>query len=819
VSGLEGDHLFFHAGDAGGILATLRFRLMQNREDVTHLRAGTAKALALDMVDAILQHDFAIRDSLKDWEDLLSEDIKVGCGVWGLVGPAHGLPWSSACAQEVPAPKHTPHLFALDRLGKLYTRALQPLQEALDPANWVGDEDEAGDDEGDEEDGEGDALSSGSPAATARPGAVATTSAQASTGSSDPPSGASSVAPRSRRSSGLGSAGVAGLQVATSGGVSGPGSTHAPATAWGSSTRAIASPPSAAGTAAAAMAARAQRVGSSFATGGGGTVSGSVGRRDSASASPARRGVAGGSSYEDRFSAGSGGSVHGGGTVPGSTDGSPLRRPRVGPGSGGGSFDDQLGGAAVPLPAPGAALVAEGAAPLPRPVIEPAQSSTPQPPAAPLSSSTDREADRDGSSATANTGPGGNAGGVIAGGGGVGSGGGVRSSSSGDIPDRDTSSSSSHSPQRAAAGAVSAPDLPLPAPAPAPGPAPAPAPSPHLQPAPSPDRDVGMGGGVGDAHALPVLLPAAVRLRSNSTNRLPIGAAVTATGTSFSRPASAMNKRLPGMDGGSSDPNGALLPNQVPPLAAGALAGSKKPSFKTSARAIMAIASARSTGSAAGGAAEAAMGEPGALPALGGGALSPGGGGGGAMAGGGIGGGNPARPTRASALFTAGTVGGVGGLHMRATAAGAGALGVGGAAGVGRSSSVMVGSVAGAAGPPGAGTAVPVPAGDGMRLVKLQPPTAARFFRAHIIEFQELSEDIAAMMGDLERQRVRAGGGGGGGGWGVCVTLHTLVRRRRHRAQDHVSSLSSQLNSLQSAQMNRTLYMLTLITALAVPAT
>jgi hypothetical protein len=68
-------------------------------------------------------------------------------------------------------------------------------------------------------------------------------------------------------------------------------------------------------------------------------------------------------------------------------------------------------------------------------------------------------------------------------------------------------------------------------------------------------------------------------------------------------------------------------------------------------------------------------------------------------------------------------------------------------------------------------------------------PTAARFFRRQLADFLELADDLQAMTDDLARTRTS------------------------------VAHLHTQLNQLSSDQMNRVLYLLTLLTAISVPIT
>lgn len=70
-------------------------------------RTGAAKAVSLELIDAVLDQCYQVRDVLKDWQEAVEAS---------LTAPG-----------TVPLPLHTAHLFGLSKISELYQRSLRPL--------------------------------------------------------------------------------------------------------------------------------------------------------------------------------------------------------------------------------------------------------------------------------------------------------------------------------------------------------------------------------------------------------------------------------------------------------------------------------------------------------------------------------------------------------------------------------------------------------------------------------------------------------------------------------------------------------------------
>jgi hypothetical protein len=95
------------------LLASVREQLSEGSPSVAHLFKGSAKGLAVVIADAIMAHNFEMRDLMEDWGGILLADIRKG-----------------------PGKLHMFHIAALDALSKGMRSALAPVAAALDPANW-----------------------------------------------------------------------------------------------------------------------------------------------------------------------------------------------------------------------------------------------------------------------------------------------------------------------------------------------------------------------------------------------------------------------------------------------------------------------------------------------------------------------------------------------------------------------------------------------------------------------------------------------------------------------------------------------------------
>jgi len=80
---------------------------------LSSVHTGSSRFLAFELTDAILQHNYEIRDVLKDWQTALEVDIRASA-----------------------RPYQTPHLYALQRLADSFSRHLMPLKDELTIENW-----------------------------------------------------------------------------------------------------------------------------------------------------------------------------------------------------------------------------------------------------------------------------------------------------------------------------------------------------------------------------------------------------------------------------------------------------------------------------------------------------------------------------------------------------------------------------------------------------------------------------------------------------------------------------------------------------------
>jgi Mg2+ and Co2+ transporter CorA len=76
-------------------------------ESPVPLFSTQARALSVELIDAMLDKCFLVRDVLKDWQEAIEES---------LTQPG-----------TVPVPRHTAHIFSLSKTAELYERSLQPL--------------------------------------------------------------------------------------------------------------------------------------------------------------------------------------------------------------------------------------------------------------------------------------------------------------------------------------------------------------------------------------------------------------------------------------------------------------------------------------------------------------------------------------------------------------------------------------------------------------------------------------------------------------------------------------------------------------------
>ena len=95
------------------IFADLRRQLREGSPNVAHLFKGSTKGLAVAIADAVLAHNFELRDMIQDWDEMLSADIVRG-----------------------PSKRHSFHLRALEALAQGVVAALAPVARFLDPEAW-----------------------------------------------------------------------------------------------------------------------------------------------------------------------------------------------------------------------------------------------------------------------------------------------------------------------------------------------------------------------------------------------------------------------------------------------------------------------------------------------------------------------------------------------------------------------------------------------------------------------------------------------------------------------------------------------------------
>ena len=98
----------------GILFEAIRSNLRVSRPD-SGLHAGTVRSLAVEIVQAVHQYNFNLRDILADWHLMLERSVNSGD----------------------PSNQSTmPHIYALEKTAESYAKVLEPLKDVLNPRKW-----------------------------------------------------------------------------------------------------------------------------------------------------------------------------------------------------------------------------------------------------------------------------------------------------------------------------------------------------------------------------------------------------------------------------------------------------------------------------------------------------------------------------------------------------------------------------------------------------------------------------------------------------------------------------------------------------------